>query len=105
MKRAVDYAHLVGKYIRMECDDLDEPTRSHGMECLVVGVFDMTNAEGRPSVVIVGDYGMTYTIAWDRQDDWHFAVFDTEANMHNFSKYGAAIPQTFGMSRRRKVEQ
>lgn len=99
MRRAIDYAHLIGKYVRMECDNLSDPTTIDGMEALVVGVWDMTGVNGRRSMVIAGDEGMGCTITEDREDDWHIAVFDTEKHLRSYEKWGR-VPQTFGAAQK-----
>ena len=64
MKRAIDYAHLIGKYIRMERDDPIEGPAYHGMAALVVAVWDFTAPDGRRGVEICGDEGFGYAI-WE----------------------------------------
>lgn len=101
MKRAIDYAHLVGKAIRMERDSVadDDPDKSHGMQCVVMGVWDVTTSDGKRAVEIVADYGYGYTIREGEEEDWHFAVFDTTENLDDCGKWNR-VPQTFSMSRK-----
>lgn len=83
----------------MELDDLEDPTKSHGMECVVTAVWDITTKDGKRGIEIMGDYGMGYTI-WDHdQDDWHFAIFDNGENLNDVAKW-QHIPQTFNTARR-----
>jgi hypothetical protein len=105
VRRAVDYAHLLGKVIRMERDNLeDDDTQTDGMEAILVAVYDITTADGQRGVVFQGDYGMGWTV-WDHQaDDWHFAITLHEPTMRDFSWHGRVVPQTFGMAQRLKRE-
>lgn len=106
MKRAIDYAYLVGKAIRMAKDGLYHDTApvagEHGMQCVVTGVWDVTMRDGKRGVNITGDYGMGYFIRENEEDDWHFAVFDSEENLEACGKWNL-LPQTYGMSKEGNV--
>jgi hypothetical protein len=84
--QAIDYAELLGKYIRMEKPageaaisrgDAD-PGGTEGMEALVVRVSD--TLDGR--VVILGDDGNVYDIAPGEQ--WSFTVWASEEHAKRY---------------------
>lgn len=64
VKTAIDFAGIVGKYIRMERDVTDEEraagdvNETVGMECTVVSVLD----ERDGSVTVMSDYGYAFTM-------------------------------------------
>lgn len=74
MKTAVDYAGLVGKYIRMdrpatqEEKDAGEPPVI-GMDCTVWYVMD---TDVRGLVSIVSDEGIEFTVK--EEDNWSFRI-------------------------------
>jgi hypothetical protein len=77
---AVDYAGLVGKYIRMERystpEELEEAPdlRLHGMECTVAAVYDTVDGKG---VEIVSDYGMSFAV-YPELHEWRFNIWPDE---------------------------
>ena len=97
MKRAIDYAHLIDKYIRMERDDPIEGPSYHGMEALVIAVWDITTADGKRGVEICGDEGFGYTVWEHEANEWHFAVAASENYMRDM---WGRVPQTCGTARR-----
>lgn len=77
---AVDYAGLVGKYIRMERPSNVEELAAHpdqatqGMECLVHSVEDTENGKG---VIIYSDYGYAFDI-YPEKEEWSFQIWPSE---------------------------
>lgn len=78
-KTAVDYAHLVGKYIRAELRG-EDPIDSYGGAGTVVSVWDAkqlflgTEVEEIFVVRFCFDYGMGFHIRPDDEDRWTFAI-------------------------------
>jgi hypothetical protein len=97
MRRAIDYAHLIGKYIRMERDDPIEGPAFHGMEAFIVAVWDFTAPDGRRGVEICGDEGFGYAIWEAEEEEWHFAIAANEPAMRDM---WGRIPQTFGTAQK-----
>jgi len=105
MRAAARYAHLVGKYVRMERPadevecleakasgvDIDAPGIYHvGCEGLVAAVWDAKDARvGGPSVEVMMDYGMGYPILLDEEDQWRFVITDTEETMKGLYRAGS----------------
>lgn len=95
MKRAIDYAHLVGKYVRMERPPVEvewlEERSSRGgdvpadwtvgAEGTVSAVWDSNTRVGGPAVEVMMDYGMGFAIFPEDQDDWTFRIADTRETM------------------------
>lgn len=82
--RAIDYAHLVGKYIRMEraatpeeYDALDEETV--GMECFVAMVTD-----GEEGVEIYGDTHEVHVVRPGDVHMWRWHVWESETARRNW---------------------
>lgn len=81
-RTAIDYAHLVGRYIRMERPATeaelakDPGTKNQGMETQVECVADALAPDGGPIVNIWGDEGMGYPIYPD--ETWSFSVWPDE---------------------------
>lgn len=78
---AAEYAHLVGKYVRMERNaepgDIEfEAGTDVGMECTVAYVRDAVE-EMEDAVEIMGDYGMGYVI-YPQRHDWRFTIWASE---------------------------
>lgn len=79
-KTAVDYAHLVGKYVRAELTG-EEPVDSYGGAGIIVSVWDAEQLfvetdepEKIPVVRFCFDYGMGFHIRPDDEDRWQFAI-------------------------------
>jgi len=85
IRRAIDYAHLVGKYVRLERPanekEIERAKRvgvdqdTVGGEGFVAGVWD--SPHGLESAVeVMMDYGMGVTIRASEQDAWRIFVTD-----------------------------
>lgn len=74
--KAIHYAALVGKYVRIERDVEAEDGVPEGMECTVLLVRDMSDG----GVMIMADYGHAFVIPDDSTaDEWKFSVWPNEA--------------------------
>jgi hypothetical protein len=84
MLSAVQYAGLVGRYIRMERPSVgpyeasDGPTV--GMSCLVAVVLDQPDG----IVEIVSDEGFGFAITPADADRWRFMIFPDEETSQSF---------------------
>jgi len=89
-RTAVDYSHLVGKYVRMErpADEVELRERQAvlsdtpddftvGAEGTVAAVWDSNKRVGGPAVEVMMDYGMGYPIFASAQDEWTFIIVDS----------------------------
>lgn len=83
---AVQYAGLVGKYVRMErpstADELLSPGHppTTGMECVVASVEDV----GDGLVAVVADYGYAFVIQPAADESWQFTIWpDEETRLAN----------------------
>ena len=83
-KTAVDYAHLIGKYIRAELQG-EDPIDSYGGAGTIVSVWDSSHLfaeldkqEVLPVVRFCFDYGMGFHITPDDEDKWRFFIGGTE---------------------------
>lgn len=75
-KTAVDYAHLIGKYIRAELQG-EDPIDSYGGAGTLVSVWDSQlcfEGEIIPVVHFCLDYGMGFHIHADTEDRWQFFI-------------------------------
>lgn len=84
---AADYAHLVGKYVRMERyaepgDSEFEAGTDVGMECTVAYVRDPVE-EMEEAVEIMGDYGMGYVI-YPLRHEWRFTIWASQETRESF---------------------
>lgn len=75
---AINYAGLVGHYVRMErlstVEELaatGDPTV--GMEAYVAAVMDDGN-----DVIVIGDYGETWRITGHDATEWNFTIWASE---------------------------
>jgi hypothetical protein len=99
---AVRYAHLVGKYVRMErpADEVetlemsaaagygDDVPLTVGCEGIVAAVWDENNRRvGGPSVEVMMDYGMGYPILLDEEDLWKFVITDSMETMQSLTAW------------------
>lgn len=73
---AVQYAGLVGRYVRMTHRPDDE-----GMECTVTSVRD----EPDGGVTIVSDYGYAFTIKRGEDHLWSFVIWPDEVTRRGAS--------------------
>lgn len=80
---AVQYAALVGRYVRMERPATEAELAEHpdmhtiGMEALIAAVRDLLDDEGNPAVEVLADYGYGLTArAGERRS---FTVWPDEA--------------------------
>lgn len=99
--RAVDYAHLVGRYVRMERAPASDEERALigdadtiGMECVVAQVNDLD-----VGVEIVADYGYGFIITSRDADDWCWHVWPDKETRELFAtrapmgvRHGESIP-------------
>lgn len=86
---AHEFAHLVGKYVRMERPADEVESLEHkaatgrgldtvGFEGLVAYVADTEPKVGGWGVDIVTDYGMGYTVIQDDLPNWKITVWPDE---------------------------
>lgn len=89
--RAVDYAHLAGKYVRMERVPLEGEVVAHdgtiGMECTVAEVSDVHDG-----VLICSDYGYAFKVTADDAHLWRWHIWSDERTRNIF----AANPRPSG---------
>lgn len=90
---AVQYAQLVGKYVRMERkpDEVEwlearatygselRPDYTVGAEGTVAAVWDSSNRVGGRAVEVMMDYGMGFPIFPD--EEWTFRITDSQETM------------------------
>jgi len=79
-KTAVDYAHLIGKYIRADLQG-EDPIDSYGGAGTLVSVWDaeqlfveLDEPETIPVVQFCFDYGMGFHIRPADEDKWRFFI-------------------------------
>ena len=86
---AIQYAGLVGKYIRMErpATEVEQAMGNPptvGMECTVASVYDVTHSSlSEGMVVICSDDGLAFEIKQDNPP-WAFSIWPDEATAKQF---------------------
>lgn len=84
--RAIEYTHLVGRYVSMTVNDLPEG-ETHGMDGLIAEVRD--TADG---VLIISDYGYGFPVTAEDAHRWSFTVWPDQATHDLLHDHGHAVP-------------